>query len=491
MNKLKQNWYFISIILILILAFVLRIKTYLLARPLWHDECSLAVNIMLRDILGFFQPLENDQKAPAIFMMLNKIISYPFGIKELSLRFIPFLSGLFSVIGFYFLSKKILKNKISIISANFLFAVNYQLISFAQRFKQYSFDVLLFIASILLLTKLDLDKISYKKCLLYSFVSLLLIFASFPCTFVVMAYILYSILIKTNIKKILSFSSPLILICLLYYLTFLLPGQKGWMAEYFKYWGSGFLRFNPGNIIIMFRENFNFFFTPNNFALIGVILFILGLILLIKDKNKAGNIILLSFLGIITASILQIYPIWQRAALYLLPIIILFISKPLDLISKNKKVISFIVIVLFITYFSRYNFSYINRFLKPDIFIRTDALTTFPKLVERYKNNEILVINSTTKADFIYYSDIYKFKPKNVVLVPIDRYDKDYYYKLMNSLPKGYTYWFIFGWEYSHRTNDLESSISNHLNDYIKEHHLKLLEKYDDGNSLLMKVKMS
>lgn len=487
MNKVIKYLYFIIIGLILAFAFAFRIKTYLLARPLWHDECSLALSILTRNMLGLFQPLENEQKAPIIFMLSSKASTSIFGIKEIGIKFIPLVSGLFSIILFYFLSKKVLKSKFSLIAANFLFAVNYQLIYWGQKFKQYSFDVFLILASILLFTKLDLDKISYKKCVLYSFMSIFLILASFPCIFIVGSYVLFCILNKANIKKILSYSTPLVIVSIFYYFKFLHNVNANEVSKYFNYWQGGFLTFNINSIITLFRENFNFFFTPNNFVSIGLILFIFGFILFIKDRNKVTKIILLSFWGIILASILQIYPIWQRTALYLIPIVILLITKPLDLLSKDRKTISLIIVLLFLTYFAKYNFSYLTSFFNRNIFVSTDAITIFPKLVEKYNNSDALVINSSIKPDFVYYSQIYHFNPKNVVLVPIYRYDKQYYYNVLSSLPKGKNYWFIFGWEYSHKSKF--SSIPKILYDYVKENHLKILEKYKDDNSVLMKVK--
>lgn len=489
MERIKKNFYFVVIGLIFLLAFVLRIKTYFFGRILWHDECSLAANILERNFLGFFQPLGYDQKAPAIFMMLNKGVSY-FGISELHLKLVSFLSGLGAVVIFYLISNKVFTTKLTVVVANFLFAINYQLIYWSQKLKQYSFDVFLYFVSVWFFSKLDLGKISYKKCLLFSFLSLLLILASFPCAFVVGAYIVYCLLNRANIKKLSCFVLPLGLTCLTYYLIFLNPSQKNWVNVYYKYWGSGFVNSNIASIFAMSKENFNFFFIPNNFVLFGIILFVFGLILFIKNQNKTVSIILWSFPFLILASVLQIYPIWQRAALYLLPVSILFMVKPLDLISKGKKLKSIVIIALLLVCFAKYDFSYINSFFEPNIFLKTDGLAIFPKLVKRFDNkNDILVINSTTKADFVYYSTIYKFKPKTVGIIPIAQYDEKYYHNLLNNLPKGQNYWFVYGWEYSHRKEDLQNNIFNHLQTYIQAKHLKVLEKYENNNSLLLKVK--
>ena len=492
MNKLLEQKKFnisqIILVLIFVLALVLRVKSYLLARPLFHDECTLAASILTRSIFGFFQPLAYDQKAPAIFMMLSKAVTSIFGIKVLAIKLVSLISGLVSIGLFYFLSKKVLSSKFSIVVSNFLFAINYQLIYYCQKFKQYSFDVCVFMASLLIFSNLDLEKISYKKCLLYSLISGLLILASFPCIFVVGAYILFCLLKRVNLKKTLSFASPLVIFSLLYYCKTLYNIHKTDLSTYFDYWQGGFLTLDLNKNIMLIRENFNYFFDPNNFALIGFALFIFGLVLLIKNKFKTGEIILFSLLGVILTSFSQIYPMWQRMALYLLPIILLFICKPLDLVSAKRKTFSAIFLAFFVLYFSKYNFSYVSGFLKPTAFSTNDAITIFPKLVKRYKGGDILVVNSSTEADVLYYSQVYGFKAQPVIAVPITQFDKEYYHSVMDSLPRGYDYWFIFGWEYSHDSKF--SSVPASFDSYIKEHHLKVLEKYEDGRSLLVKVKI-
>jgi len=108
MERIKKNLYFIILGLIFILAFILRFKTYLFARLLWHDETALAMSVLTRNIFGFFQPLEAEQKAPVIFMMLNKIVSC-FGVNEICLKFISFMSSLASVVVFIFCPREFLK----------------------------------------------------------------------------------------------------------------------------------------------------------------------------------------------------------------------------------------------------------------------------------------------------------------------------------------------------------------------------------------------
>ena len=146
MNKklFCKNLYHIIILGIFLLGVFLRVKTYLYGRPLWLDECQIAMNIISKNITGFFSGLIWQQSAPPIFLIIVKLFTYQLGIKELALRIFPLICGLISIPVFYKFSRLFLFNRLSIIAANFLFAVNIQLIYYAQELKQYSSDVLFF-----------------------------------------------------------------------------------------------------------------------------------------------------------------------------------------------------------------------------------------------------------------------------------------------------------------------------------------------------------
>lgn len=142
--------------IIWLIGIILRIKTFLTGRPLWHDECSVALSLLDRNMFDFLRPLEHYQCAPPIFMSLSKLLTYIFGLHENVLRIIPLFAGILSLPAFYFLSKDFLKSKWLILIVNFLFAVNYQLIYYSQEFKQYSSDVLVSILTLYYLAKIDI-----------------------------------------------------------------------------------------------------------------------------------------------------------------------------------------------------------------------------------------------------------------------------------------------------------------------------------------------
>ena len=133
---MNRSYKFILVI-IFALAIYLRIDAYLINNSFFTDEILLAQNIFERNYLGLFLPLNYFQSAPYLFLALSKFVSN-FGINELCFRFIPFLSSLISVYLFYLLSKEIFQTRLARAAALFTFGISYQLLFYAQVFKQYS-----------------------------------------------------------------------------------------------------------------------------------------------------------------------------------------------------------------------------------------------------------------------------------------------------------------------------------------------------------------
>lgn len=49
----KDKIYYLLISLILLFGIIIRIKAFLIERSLWHDECSLAINILHKNVFNF------------------------------------------------------------------------------------------------------------------------------------------------------------------------------------------------------------------------------------------------------------------------------------------------------------------------------------------------------------------------------------------------------------------------------------------------------
>jgi len=101
----------------------------------------LALNIINKNFTQLLtQPLEYDQAAPLLFLVVEKVSANTFGSTEYALRLFPFLCGVLSLFLFYRLSKLCLTPKAVPIALG-LFAIAGPVIYYSSEVKPYSSDV--------------------------------------------------------------------------------------------------------------------------------------------------------------------------------------------------------------------------------------------------------------------------------------------------------------------------------------------------------------
>lgn len=113
------------------------------------------------------------------------------------------------------------------------------LIYYSHEFKQYSTDVMVVLACILYLSKLNISDLTVKKILLHSTIIAILPLLSLPSLFVIAAWILLKVFEKNNIKKIVLALVPIFIINFLYYLFILYPSKKLMINDYDFYGERG------------------------------------------------------------------------------------------------------------------------------------------------------------------------------------------------------------------------------------------------------------
>ena len=194
-----------------------------------------------------------------------KFATLIFGINEISLRLIPFISGILSIFVFYKLSKITLNTKPAVIFANLLFAINFPLVRYASEFKQYSTDVLIFMLIFIWISKINLQNPGFKTILKYSAVFTVLFFIFLPSIFLLSGFILYEILYRlksekyANIKDLAKIiSMALIPLIFVFMYKFSLPDDlSGFMDAYWTKEVPGFIAYD--SILEILKENCSFF----------------------------------------------------------------------------------------------------------------------------------------------------------------------------------------------------------------------------------------
>lgn len=467
MNKANSKMFLYFCLLGLIFAFGIFLRLRFLSYNISfsNDESSLALNIYLKNILNF-RTLDYGQMAPPLFMMLIKIFTKVVGFSDLSLRAIPFLAGCLSVIAFYFLAKTVLKT-FSTIIATFFFAINYTLIVHSVIFKPYSLDVLFTILCLLFFLKLDITKNSPTKNLLYGLLLAITPWFSFEAIFVIAGGIINIVLknIRENKLKTLMLTVPVLVSGLFFcYIFFMTNKLMGLMVSYWTKDLNAFVTINFIEFLQLFRHNIEFFFYPIGNTLCLMILLLWGMIILFKETSKFLNISCITFSLVLVASILKLYPFYERMILFLIPIFLLFILKPLDQI--NKKEILKSVTIVFLVIFS-------FKITLPKDYYNTKGREMMAFMVQKLKSCDTIFVNADSIATFQYYSIFYHTKGCPIIIEDWSiRNNRQLYNVLLKPLKKG-TYWLylpccdkqyhaerdtIFSWAKNKNTTDYFNS---------------------------------
>lgn len=489
MAERKNFWFKFCIFLITALGVFIRLNVLRHNFSLWHDECALAYNIKFRSFLGLFSPLDFNQMSPPFFTLATKVMTKILGFREYVFRIIPFLVGCAALPAFYVLSKKILDKKFSIIIAFALFALNTNLIKYSCEFKPYILDVFFAIICVIFFLNLNLTKISRGKTLFYSGLLALVPWFSLPSIFVISAGIIISLFenFKNNFAKKLLLIAPVALNLLIYLKLFILNNYSH--SNYLvSFWDIAFLNKSANSMLYVLLITFDYLFQPIQYTGIAAIFLIFSFVVVFIQKNKFAKITLLTLVLLLTASHFNIYPFASRLTLFMFPMLLLTMLKPLDFIIFNtegpteeieasaepksfiaqqmrnetppntedaspaihfetpsgicicRKIFSVILILFYITFFWAFPQKVISS-----MFASTYDRKEYPRemtalIMKKIKPNDIIYVNNSSDADFVYYSSFYKFKNKVIQEKIPENITKKEYFKKLDSLPKG-RYW--------------------------------------------------
>lgn len=449
---LKKYWDKILLCLIILLGIVLRAKGYFDNPSFWHDECGASWNIKFKTYKELFGTLRFLQIAPPFFLVATKFLTQIFGYSEKVFRFIPFVTGCLSIPAFYFLAKTTFNKNLSILIAVFLFAINPRLINYSFEFKPYGVDSFFTVILILLFSKLNLKNLSNKKvsllgmslalCPWWSFVSVFTIAAGFTIT-------IFKNIKDDWIKKTLLIL-PLTISSLLYLKICLLGNYTG--TNMVHNWQPYFVTPNPLHFLNLLAESFRYLLSPVQAILFVLILFIGGILIFLKAKSTSFYVALGSFLFFLLASMLKIYPFAMRVIVFLTPIYILFITKPIDLISKKEKIKSlFISILMLFIILPQIVYSYTFLNIKK-VTIINNPRELMKMLDKNLKKDDIIFISKDSNCDFDYYSSFYNIK-NEIIQEPHKLGETK---TALNKIPKNRFCWFFLAFEQGQSITDTD-----------------------------------
>lgn len=357
---------------IAIIAFGIFIRTHVFLQgvSLFGDEGAIVLNLYDKSYSDLFFPLNYDQQAPPFFLIISKFILMKYGLNEVMLRLVPYVSSIISLILFYLLCKKIFKNNISTLVATFLFALNMPLVEFSQILKPYSSDALFSILIMLAVLTLDLEKMNMKKIIFLSFLTVLNFWCAYSTVIFTFSFALLFLIENSlsrdyvKLKYSIIFAGINLAGILLYYFTNL---HKAISSKYlFSFWTNNF-GFFP-NTYKEFMGLIHFIFNINSlYGLVFTsILFAFGAYFLFKNNSFKFWVVVSPILCSLLLGVLHLYPFADRLIIFLIPNFIILISSSLDFagVKENLFVRTFTTLIVFIFIFSTNCIPYFFDFIK-------------------------------------------------------------------------------------------------------------------------------
>ena len=410
------SWDKITVVLLLVIGVLLRLRQYLTGRSLWADEAMLALNIVERDFAGMFRPLDYDQGAPIGFLLVEKLFHSLLGKHEFVLRLLPLLAGLASLWLFYLLLKRMV-GRTGLLVALGLFAFNPRLIYYSSEVKQYIVDVVVTLILLLVAAPVFRASVRQKDFIRLAVAGLVALWFSHPALFV-LAGIGLALLILTlqrrdvaSLRWVLGIGILWILdIAFLYFLILNDLSQNAYMREY---WQGAFLPVppwsDPGWFVRNLNENIGIQFgIPYAVYLVFFLMLVGWVMLWFGQRGYAIALAWIVFIALL-ASGLQLYPLFERMILFLVPVGLVLIGKAVEAFHQRVESFGFTgaLLVSALAGYLLYGpvLTSIQNFAEPKYFEHIRPTMDFVRA--SWKDGDALYVSNGALPAFRFYAPFY------------------------------------------------------------------------------------
>ena len=316
---------------------ILRIGFFWLDTRFWGDEAALALNLKTRTVSQFLAPLDHEQHAPLLYILLEKGVFDMLGSGEYALRLPSLVASLLSLPLFFWWMRRTAPTNVSLVALIF-FALNPRLISYSAQLKPYAFDVLSTLVICVCGLGLRQHAYEWKWLALFALVGGSLIWVSFPVAFVLAGAAL-ALMVTEGTRGRRRNGALVLLPVLVWGISFLynqvlITHHSLADQELLFFWQDqgAFAPFPPKNAG-QFRDMIALFLRPFQWAtpfkvLIGVpaLLWLAGLIRLFRKDATTAGFCLVPVVLTFVASGLHLYPFEGRLILFLVPLYLTLVA---------------------------------------------------------------------------------------------------------------------------------------------------------------------
>ena len=336
----RSAWQRAAMVLLVAVGVSLRLRAYLSNRSLWLDEALLTLNILDRDYARLLQTLDKGQAAPVGFLFAERLMVDLFGSSEYTLRAIPLIASIASVVAFGWLASKILPPAGAIMAVA-MFAISDLLLNYAVEVKQYSSDVAVAVGlwSLFTVLRRRLDEDDWRAWLLVAVLGTVAIWMSHPAIFVVggaAAYWLWQA-VRTASRKSLMMRGGVAAVLVASFAALYFVSLRSISPSLYRSWRGAEVPIVP----LSWREvnqYYNFVWTlgvlplGHQVAQIVIVCAIVGVIAMWQSRSPHGVWFAGALILAAVASSLGKFPVGVRLWLFFGPVMIVLVAAGLNAI---------------------------------------------------------------------------------------------------------------------------------------------------------------
>jgi hypothetical protein len=462
---------------VIVAGIVFRILYYFSDRSLWLDEATMALAAIDSPWNTIVKPMYKNipAAAPIGYVVTVKLLISLFGSSEYVLRLFSIIPGVLSLVLFWkFLNNNFNKNMALIAIA--FFSLNQHLIYYSTEVKFYAIDVLSTILLLLTFYEYCRSK-KTKSIIIFSLGALMLQWFSFTTIIVSVGLIATKLFTQMLHEKRgspdskLAGSGIIIVLHFVFYKYFFIDHISG-SSQLNSFWGPVFaplpVTINALSWYIRFVPNF--MQMPCGFtsmAIISLVFIFYGASIYFKNE-KFSSLLLMGILFItFCLSLMKLYPVYSRLGLFLVPIIIIFITIGLENLLTHKRWIQGAGALCLLLLLGVPSINVIRNVYSP---FRPEHIKPLVKCIaDSAKTNDHIYVYYGAVPAFEYYAKMYSLQSSwtsgKKTINEIDNYLQDI---LINKSQNPSVVWLLFTHVHSDTVNE-EEFILNKMARYGKQ----------------------
>lgn len=390
----KHSWGITAIIA----GFSFRLLLYYWNDSLFRDESYLLLDIINKP---FAHLIGGDDCAtdPFPFLWALKLMYIVVGSSEFYFRLIPLMAGICSLILYYFLACKTLKNRYGIIASTWVFAVAYNEILYSVLTKHYSLDVLVATILIYVFYPVITKPLRPQAILLLTLTGIIAIPISYPAIFIIggISIGLFINFRKIHIKYTIFFTGITSLTFLVLYLYVIKNQINPYMYGFFE---DGFAphTFDLWYLKAALRPFDGILGRIRYLQPLLLIICIIGLNYIRKNEFVWAFTLIFPLILVLIASGLHMYPFEPRLLLFITPNLLLLFGYGVGRLCgtlQGKLRFSLLIILIIVPY----TIVAITSFLRPCGGVRE----AFQYVEEKKKPGDIILVDMFAAPTVKFY----------------------------------------------------------------------------------------